>query len=436
MKRPLTPEILASIKDRLGKALDTDLAKETGVCPGAILKVRKRLGVLRAPPWNKKFDIELAMDRFGVAQDNEIASEFGVSRNVVWRARQQLRIESAPPRPQASRRFDPSRVELGTAPDRVFAEAAGVSTVAVGAARRRLGIAPFLTPGKFDVEAVKARLGKETDEALAREFGVSRSLVSQVRRKSGIPQFRAKASNACSKKLCHEPRVTIHYCDKHRLELNEGRRTDIARKSSKETLAEKTKLGLCTVCITPVVAGRRLCQDHLEKRRTNDKRQAALHKQLGLCTQCKEPFVFGKTLCKKHLERFRSEAVKRKATRTSAKSIAQDLVAGAKFRAKQKKMPFSLDVERIQKAIESGVCEVTGLPFDLRRGSRDGQSNGGRKSPWSPSLDRRVPASGYTNHNTRVVVWIYNISKFVYTDADVLRMSRAIVASAAASESP
>lgn len=73
------------------------------------------------------------------------------------------------------------------------------------------------------------------------------------------------------------------------------------------------------------------------------------------------------------------------------------LSADAKQRAKRKGMPFTLteaDIERIDKTATDGVCEMTGLPFDL---------TGGRT--WnSPSLDRIDPQRGYEPGNVRVVL--------------------------------
>lgn len=77
-----------------------------------------------------------------------------------------------------------------------------------------------------------------------------------------------------------------------------------------------------------------------------------------------------------------------------------------------------LSVEWILNKLQDGKCEVTGLPFTYSLNARN---------PWSPSLDRMDPNIGYTLDNTRVVLWIYNASKNVFTDADVLLMAQALV---------
>lgn len=79
----------------------------------------------------------------------------------------------------------------------------------------------------------------------------------------------------------------------------------------------------------------------------------------------------------------------------------------------------SISVEWIKEKLETGICEVTGLPFELVYGKG--------KVPWSPSLDQIIPGNGYTPENTRVVVWLYNSAKNIFTDEDVLKMAQALV---------
>lgn len=85
-------------------------------------------------------------------------------------------------------------------------------------------------------------------------------------------------------------------------------------------------------------------------------------------------------------------------------SRAVRMVRNARDHAKVKGIPFDLkaaDVHAIQKTISVGVCELTGLPFDVE-GRKGGRA-------WNiPSLDRKVPALGYTTSNIRVVLWGVN----------------------------
>jgi hypothetical protein len=74
--------------------------------------------------------------------------------------------------------------------------------------------------------------------------------------------------------------------------------------------------------------------------------------------------------------------------------------------------------EWIVSILEQGRCQVTNLPFEWQYGVG--------KQPFAPSLDQIVPGLGYTPENTRVVVWIYNAAKNIFTDEDVLKMASAL----------
>ena len=66
---------------------------------------------------------------------------------------------------------------------------------------------------------------------------------------------------------------------------------------------------------------------------------------------------------------------------------ARDLMRHARFRAMKQGEPFDLDqwLPELQKRIDSGLCEISGMPFNL---------DGGRT--WdSPSFDRINPEGGY-----------------------------------------
>ncbi len=87
----------------------------------------------------------------------------------------------------------------------------------------------------------------------------------------------------------------------------EEERKNIAEKkkeSKRRLTAFRQKNGLCTQCGRPTVQGKRLCIDHLvKKRREKDKRYnndipREMRPSLGLCWRCgKAPIVEGKSLC-------------------------------------------------------------------------------------------------------------------------------------------
>jgi hypothetical protein len=75
------------------------------------------------------------------------------------------------------------------------------------------------------------------------------------------------------------------------------------------------------------------------------------------------------------------------------------LVNVAKYRAKKRGLPFDLDAENIQARIAAGFCELTGIPFTLNA-----------PRAWNaPSLDRIDSKKGYTQENTRVVLYALNV---------------------------
>jgi hypothetical protein len=79
---------------------------------------------------------------------------------------------------------------------------------------------------------------------------------------------------------------------------------------------------------------------------------------------------------------------------------AMCLIAAARVRCRTKGILFALDgfAEELQRRIDAGHCELSGVPFDL---------SPGRKAT-SPSLDRRSPAGGYTPGNVRVICHALN----------------------------
>ena len=93
------------------------------------------------------------------------------------------------------------------------------------------------------------------------------------------------------------------------------------------------------------------------------------------------------------------------------------LCVGARQRAKNKGWVFSLDSDDIQRRVDRGVCELTGISFSLD----DSRS-------WdAPSLDRIVPSKGYTNANVRVVLHCINVMANVWGAQKIVEMGKAIM---------
>ncbi|WP_247888954.1 hypothetical protein [Azospirillum brasilense] len=97
---------------------------------------------------------------------------------------------------------------------------------------------------------------------------------------------------------------------------------------------------------------------------------------------------------------------------------ASALVRLAAFRAKQKGLPCTLDVQEIQAIIDAGECQMTGITFNLD----DGRT-------WdSPSLDRIDCSKGYTPENTRVVLYCINVMANTWGENKIVEIANAIMA--------
>lgn len=99
----------------------------------------------------------------------------------------------------------------------------------------------------------------------------------------------------------------------------------------------------------------------------------------------------------------------------------------ARSRARVAGIPCDLDTEALRARFMAGVCEVTGIPFDLGRPADRGEMV--YRSPFAPSVDRidPDPAVGYVTSNVQFVCSAYNSAKGQGTHADVLRLANAVM---------
>lgn len=77
---------------------------------------------------------------------------------------------------------------------------------------------------------------------------------------------------------------------------------------------------------------------------------------------------------------------------------AGKLVSSAKKRAEKYGVGFDLTREWAQRILEAGVCQITGLEFDMVR------TGSGCRNPMSPSIDRVKAGGDYTQDNCRVIL--------------------------------
>lgn len=98
---------------------------------------------------------------------------------------------------------------------------------------------------------------------------------------------------------------------------------------------------------------------------------------------------------------------------------ARELLRAVQKRCRREGFAFDLDVEWLATRL-SGVCELTGLSFDMSVRSR-------RPGPFTPSLDRIVPGAGYTKANCRVVLFAVNAMLKDFTLDAMLPIVEALV---------
>jgi hypothetical protein len=101
------------------------------------------------------------------------------------------------------------------------------------------------------------------------------------------------------------------------------------------------------------------------------------------------------------------------------KDPAAVLIKRSQTLARQNKREFNLDKQWVQERLSE--CVATGMSFDLSRPINH------RRSAFFPSIDRIDSKLGYTKDNCRVVCTIFNFAKNEWTDADVMKMAKALV---------
>lgn len=120
-----------------------------------------------------------------------------------------------------------------------------------------------------------------------------------------------------------------------------------------------------------------------------------------------------------------SAALRSKKFYESPDGRAKTLFNNAKKSPTSKKFPFTLTLEHLENGIRFGFCAVTGVKFDLTDNYQ--KRHGAVKNPYAPSVDRIDPRKGYSNENTRVVIWQYNLMKGEMTDSELVELCKLIL---------
>lgn len=90
--------------------------------------------------------------------------------------------------------------------------------------------------------------------------------------------------------------------------------------------------------------------------------------------------------------------------------------------AKNLGVEFDLTVEWFQEKLNRGVCEMSGLPFDMETTKH--------RSPNCPSIDRRDPKGSYTKANCRLILWFINRAMMDLGEDYCMKVFRGIVKTA------
>ena len=162
----------------------------------------------------------------------------------------------------------------------------------------------------------------------------------------------------------------------------------------------------------------KLCKRCGEARHLSDFRAHNKGGLRGTCKQCENTAV-------REAKPWASDAKRAYLKERRATHRGFSLTNDAKRRAKEKGLAFDLDWRDIQARIDRGVCEVTGIAFDLST-----------PKAWNaPSLDQREAKGGYTPENTRVVLYALNTMANCWGEdlisliADAIRKKRSLSAS-------
>lgn len=106
------------------------------------------------------------------------------------------------------------------------------------------------------------------------------------------------------------------------------------------------------------------------------------------------------------------------------KYFANSMLSRCKSQAAKANLYFGLDIKWFKAELAKGVCAATGISFVMPSYQPGAK---GKRGPWTPSVDRIDNSKGYIKSNCRLVVWIYNLAKNSYEDADVHKMCAALV---------
>lgn len=98
------------------------------------------------------------------------------------------------------------------------------------------------------------------------------------------------------------------------------------------------------------------------------------------------------------------------------------LLKTVKFRAKSSGLAYDLSDHRdqLRHRFDIGLCELTGIPFDLTKGGGKGSIR------WNtPSIDRIDAKGGYVYSNVRIILWSLNAAFNYWGEEQFEQVARA-----------
>lgn len=127
---------------------------------------------------------------------------------------------------------------------------------------------------------------------------------------------------------------------------------------------------------------------------------------------------------KKEIDKIqRKKKARLRANKDIVKHRAKTLLNGARTRAKNKRIPFNLDLAWIENKLREGKCEATGLTFLFTQY----EESRPKTNPYAPSLDRIDSSRGYTPDNVQLTLLAFNKFKSDMTQHTMIEIAKAIV---------
>lgn len=105
----------------------------------------------------------------------------------------------------------------------------------------------------------------------------------------------------------------------------------------------------------------------------------------------------------------------------SPRGIVSCLLNNASDRAKKRNIEYSLDAEWLREKIDKGVCELSGIEFQIK------PTDTFRANPFSPSIDKINPKGGYTKENCRVICFCVNMAMSDWGEETLFYMCEMII---------